>query len=141
MLLEKAALRRFILPAVLRELLLTGCVLKPVVLAHCEETCSCSWSPDSTAEEVARPKRPSLYDLQPNENVVSQARQRDVWFSLDYAYGKLAEIRDPPYLQDYLLVVEFFQIKKYLHVFIVFRLFAIFAEIPPNSLIFKLIFC
>ena len=68
---------------------------------------------------------------------MSQARQRDVSFSLDYAYGKLAEIRDPLYLQDYLLVVEFFKINQYLHVF---RLFAIFAEIPPNSLIFKLIF-
>ena len=37
-LLEKAALRHRILPAVLRELFLTGCVLKLVVLAHCEET-------------------------------------------------------------------------------------------------------
>ena len=63
MLLEKAALRRLILPAVLRELFLTGCVLKPVVLAHCEETCCCSWSHDSTAEEVACPKRALLIQL------------------------------------------------------------------------------
>ena len=39
MLLEKVALRRLILPAVLRELFLTGCALAPVVLAHCEEKC------------------------------------------------------------------------------------------------------
>ena len=32
MLLEKAALRRLILPAVLRELFLTGCALTPAVL-------------------------------------------------------------------------------------------------------------
>ena len=63
MLLKKAALRRFILPAVLRELLLTGCVLKSVVLAHCAETCCCSWSQDSTAEEVACPKRALLIRL------------------------------------------------------------------------------
>ena len=63
MLLKKAALRRFMLPAVLRELLLTGCVLKSVVLAHCAETCCCSWSQDSTAEEVACPKRALLIRL------------------------------------------------------------------------------
>ena len=63
MLLKKAALRRFMLPAVLRELLLTGCVLKSVVLAHCAETCCCSWSQDSTAEEVAYPKRAPLIRL------------------------------------------------------------------------------
>ena len=56
MLLEKAALRRLILPAVLRELFLTGCALTPVVLAHCEEKCCCLWSHDSTAVEVACPK-------------------------------------------------------------------------------------
>ena len=63
MLLKKAALRRFILPAVLRELLLTGCVLKSVVLVHCSETCCCSWSQDSTAVEVACPKRALLIRL------------------------------------------------------------------------------
>ena len=63
MLLKKAALRRFILPAVLRELLLTGCVLKSVVLAHCADICCCSWSQDSTAEEVACPKRALLIRL------------------------------------------------------------------------------
>ena len=56
MLLEKAALRRLILPAVLRELFLTGCALTPVVLAHCEVSCCCLWSQDSTAVEVACPK-------------------------------------------------------------------------------------
>ena len=61
--LKKAALRRFILPAVLRELLLTSCVLKSVVLVHCEETCCCSWSQDSTAVEVACPKRALLIRL------------------------------------------------------------------------------
>ena len=63
MLLKKAALRRFILPAVLREPLLTGCVLKSVVLVHCSETCCCSWSQDSTAVEVACPKRALLIRL------------------------------------------------------------------------------
>ena len=63
MLFKKAALRRFILPAVLRELLLTGCVLKSVVLVHCEETCCCSWSQESTTEEVACPKRALLIRL------------------------------------------------------------------------------
>ena len=63
MLLKKAALRRFILPAVLRELLLSGCVLESVVLVHCEETCCCSWSQDSTAVEVACPKRALLIRL------------------------------------------------------------------------------
>ena len=62
-LLEEAALRSLILPAVLRELFLTGCVLKPVVLAHCAEICCCSWSQDSTAEEVACPKRALLIRL------------------------------------------------------------------------------
>ena len=56
MLLEKAALRRFILPAVLRELFLTGCALTPVVLAHCEEKSCCLWSHDCTVVEVACPK-------------------------------------------------------------------------------------
>ena len=37
MLLEKAVLRRLILPAVLRQLFLTGSALKPVVPARCEE--------------------------------------------------------------------------------------------------------
>ena len=44
MLLENAAFRRLILPALLRELFLTGSVLKPVVLAHCEGTFCRSWS-------------------------------------------------------------------------------------------------
>ena len=56
MLLEKAALRRLILPAVLRELFLTGCALTPVVLAHCEEKSCCLWSHDCTVVEVACPK-------------------------------------------------------------------------------------
>ena len=63
MLLKKAASRRFILRAALRELLMTGCVLKSVVRVHCEETCCCSWSQDSTAEEVASPKRALLIRL------------------------------------------------------------------------------
>ena len=63
MLLGKAALRRLILPAVLRELFLTGCALKPAVLAHCEESCCCSWSHVSTAVEVAWPKSDLLIRL------------------------------------------------------------------------------
>ena len=65
MLLENAALTCLILPAVLRDLFLTGSVLKPIILALCEETACRSWSQGSTADEVACPKR-ALLIRQPN---------------------------------------------------------------------------
>ena len=57
MLLEKAALRRLILPAVLRELFLTGCALTPAVLAHCEESYCCLWSQDFPYKIAENPEK------------------------------------------------------------------------------------
>ena len=67
------------------------------VLARCEESCCCSWSQFFLLlSRLPDQKAISSYDLQPRENVVSQTRQWDAWFSLDYAYVELAEIREPP---------------------------------------------
>ena len=61
MLLEKAALRRLILPAVLRELFLTGCALTPAVLAHCKESCCCLWSQDFPYKIAENPEKTSTF--------------------------------------------------------------------------------
>ena len=75
MLLEKAALRRLILPAVLRELFLTGCALTPVVLAHCEENAAVCGHTILLLSRLPVQKAISAYDLKPNVSVVSRARQ------------------------------------------------------------------
>ena len=97
MLSEKAALRRLILPAVLRELFLTGSALKPVVLAHCEETFYRSWLQDSTPDEVACPQRALLIQLATQRECSVTSTSMGCLVSLDYAYDKLAEFRVLPY--------------------------------------------